>query len=141
VGLKFRGSNMHAGKDTGLMIIKLRKYNSAEELLIRLRRTGSHIPILNWNTEWRISVTTAAVHMRLGDGIRDRTRECIQPTPDLGMREDLGLLVLEPERGISNAYRTGIAQNKGWNPQDPCMPVRWTADEAAFMTRGCGIVT
>src|SRR5467141_1076138 len=117
---------MCARRDTGLMIIELRKYNSAEELLIRLRRTGSQLPILNWNTEQRISVTMAAVHMRgTGDGIRDRTRECIQPTPDLGMREDPGLPVLEPERGISNGYRTGIAQNKGWNPQNPYMLVRW----------------
>src|SRR5882672_1804848 len=101
---------MRARRDTGLMIIELRKYNSAEELLIRLRCTGSQLPVLNQNTERRISVTMVAVHMRgMGDGIRDRTRACIQPTPDSGMREDLGLPVQEPERGISNAYRTGIA--------------------------------
>jgi len=34
VGSKFRGSNTRAGMDTGLMIIKLRKYNPAKELLI-----------------------------------------------------------------------------------------------------------
>src|SRR5882672_4243875 len=133
---------MQAGMDTGLMIIELRKYNSAEELLTRLRHAGSQLPVLNRNMEQRISVTMVAVHMRgTGNGIRDRTREHIQLTPDSGMREDPGLPVLEPERGISNAYRTGIARNKGWNPQDPCMLVRWTADKAAFMMHGCRIVT
>src|SRR5882672_10479470 len=101
---------MHAGSDTGLMIIELRKYNSAEELLIGLRRIGSQLPVLNQNTERRVSVTMAAVCMRgMGDGIRDRTRACIQPTPNPVMREDPGLSVQEPERGISSAYGTGIA--------------------------------
>ena len=96
------------------MIIELRKYNSAKELLIGLGCIGSQLPVLNWNMEWRVSVTMAAVCMKgMGDGIRDRTRACIQLTPNPGMREDPGLLVQEPERGISSAYRTGIAQNKG----------------------------
>src|SRR5882672_3193264 len=50
------------------------------------------------------------------------------------MREDVDPLVLEPERGINNIYETRIAGNEGWNPQDPCLPMRWMADEAAPMT-------
>src|SRR5882672_2442290 len=121
------------------MIIELRKYNSAEELLIGLGCIGSQLPVLNRNMEQRVSVTMAAVCMRgMGDRIRDRTQVHIQPTPNSGMREDPGLSVQEPERGISSAYGTGIARNKGWNPQDPCMLVRWMTDEAALM-HGCRI--
>jgi len=42
----------------------------------------------------------AAVCMRgMGDGAKDQIQGSIQMTPDLGMREDADLLVLEPERG------------------------------------------
>ena len=69
MGSKFRGSNTCVGKDTGLMIIKLRKYNSAEELLIGLGCIGSQLPILNRNTEQRVSVSKVAVCMReIGTG-------------------------------------------------------------------------
>jgi len=59
---------------------------------------------------------------------------------DPGMREDMDPLVLEPERGINNVYETRIAGNEGWNPQGPCPPARWTANEVAFMMHGCAIV-
>jgi len=45
----------------------------------------------------------------MGDGARDRVQGCIQLTPDLGMREDMDLPVLQPGRGIKYAYKTGIA--------------------------------
>ena len=82
------------------MIIELRKYNSAEELLIGLRSTGLPWQVLDWNMEQRTSVTMVAVHMRgMGDGARDRIHGSIQTTPDSGMREDMDPLVLEPEKG------------------------------------------
>src|SRR6267142_677536 len=56
------------------------------------------------------------------------------------MREDAGPPVLEPERGINNIYETRIAGNEGWNPQGPCPPMRWMADEAASIMHGCMIV-
>ena len=86
--------------DTGLMIIELRKYNSAEELLIGLRSAGLQWQVLNRNTERRTSVTMVAVCMRgTGDGARDRIPGSIQMTPDLGMREGMEPPVLEPEKG------------------------------------------
>ena len=82
------------------MIIELSKYNSAEELLRGLRSAGLQQSVLSRNMEWRISVTMAAVHMRgMGDGARDRVQGCIQLTPDLGMREDMDLPVLQPGKG------------------------------------------
>src|SRR5882672_4199826 len=57
------------------------------------------------------------------------------------MREDVDPPVLEPERGINKGYETIIAGNEGWNPQGPCLLMRWMADEVVCMTRGCAIVT
>jgi len=48
-----------------LMIIKLGKYNSVEELLIETRTTGPQGHICYWNGDWRASVTRAAVRMGL----------------------------------------------------------------------------
>ena len=31
--------------------------------------------------------------------------------------------------------------NEGWNPQDPGRPRRWSANEAAWVARGCTSVT
>jgi len=45
------------------MIIKLEKYNSAEELHIETRTTGSQGHVCYWNGDWRVSVTRAAVCM------------------------------------------------------------------------------
>jgi len=50
--------------DTRLMIIELRKYNPAEELLVGLMNTGSQGQVINWNTERRVSVAMAAVNMK-----------------------------------------------------------------------------
>jgi len=54
-----------------LMIIELRKYNSAEGLLIETRTTGSQGHICYQDGDWRASVTRVAVHMGLeGTGMR-----------------------------------------------------------------------
>ena len=54
-----------------LMIIKLEKYNSAEELLIETRTTGLQGHICYQDGDWRASVTRAAVRMGLeGTGMR-----------------------------------------------------------------------
>jgi len=45
------------------MIIKLGKYNDAEELLIETRATGSQGHVCYWNRDQRVSVTMEAVHM------------------------------------------------------------------------------
>ena len=45
------------------MIIKLRKYNEAEELLIETRTTGLQGHICYWDRDQRASVTRAAVRM------------------------------------------------------------------------------
>ena len=46
-----------------LMIIKLGKYNSAEELLIETRTTGSQVHVCYRNGDRMVSVTGAAVRM------------------------------------------------------------------------------
>jgi len=46
-----------------LMIIKLGKYNEAEELLIATRTTGSLGCVCYQNGDWRVSVTKVAVCM------------------------------------------------------------------------------
>jgi len=48
-----------------LMIIKLGKYNSAEELLIETRTTGSQGYVCYQDRDWRTSITRAAVRMGL----------------------------------------------------------------------------
>ena len=56
---------------TRLMIIELGKYNSAEELLIETRTTGSQGHICYRDGDQRVSVTRAAVHMEeKGMGMR-----------------------------------------------------------------------
>jgi len=59
-----------------LMIIKLGKYNSAEELLIETRTTGSHRCICYRDGVWRVSVTRVAVCMEeKGMGMRTGYRD------------------------------------------------------------------
>ena len=56
---------------TRLMIIELGKYNSAEELLIETRTTGSQGHVCYQDRDWRVSVTRVAVCMGLeGPGMR-----------------------------------------------------------------------
>src|SRR5882724_5318723 len=58
-----------------LKIITLGKYNSAEELHIETRTTGSQGHVCYWNGDWRASVTRVAVHMELeGTGMRTAHR-------------------------------------------------------------------
>ena len=60
---------MCARMDTGLMIMELRKYNSAKEIIIGFMNTGSQGWVIYQNTEWRVSVSKVAVHMReMGTG-------------------------------------------------------------------------
>ena len=60
------------------MIIELRKYNSAKELLIGCTNAKLWRQVINWNMERRVFVAMAAVHMReMGDGTRDRVQGCI----------------------------------------------------------------
>jgi len=47
------------------MIIGLGKYNSAKELLIETRTTGSQGHVCYQDGDWRASVTRVAVHMGL----------------------------------------------------------------------------
>ena len=47
------------------MIIKLGKYNSAEELLIETRTTGLRGHVYYRGKDWRTSITRAAVRMGL----------------------------------------------------------------------------
>jgi len=54
-----------------LMIIELEKYNSAEELHIETRTTGSQGHVCYRNGDRRVSVTRAAVRMELeGTGMQ-----------------------------------------------------------------------
>src|SRR5882672_9122151 len=64
----------------------------------------------NRNMERGGSVAKVAVCMReTGDKAREKIQGCIYPTSDPGMREDVDPLVLEPDRGINNVYKTRIA--------------------------------
>ena len=45
------------------MIIKLGKYNSAEELLIEKGITSSQAQVIYWDGDWRVSVIRVAVCM------------------------------------------------------------------------------
>ena len=54
-----------------LKIIKLGKYNSAEELLIETRTTGSQGHVYYRGEDWRTSITRVAVRMGLeGTGMQ-----------------------------------------------------------------------
>ena len=98
---------MCTGMDTGLMIIELRKYNPAEELLIGCK---SMRLVNNRNMEQGESVAKAAFRMReTGDKARKKIQGCIYPTSNLGRRECVDPQVLEPERGINKIYETKIA--------------------------------
>ena len=100
MGLKFRGSNTCAGMDSGLMIIELRNYNSAKELLIGPQSAGSPGQVYNWSMERRVSVTRVAVRIKgMRDSAREKRQECIQLASDPGMREDTGPPVLGPVKG------------------------------------------
>ena len=91
---------MHAISDTGLMIIELRKYNSAEELLIEPQSAGSPGQVYNWSMERRVSVTMVAVRMQVTDnGARGEIQGSIQPASNSGMREGADPPVLEPVKG------------------------------------------
>ena len=60
------------------MIIELKKYNSAEELLIGHMNARLWRQVINWNMAWGVSVAKVAVHMReMGDGARDKIPGCI----------------------------------------------------------------
>jgi len=88
------------------------------------------------------SVARAAVRMReTGDKASEKIQGRIYPASESGRRGIADPLVLDPERGINNIYTTRIAENEGWDPQDPGLLMKWTADEAASMTHGCAIVT
>jgi len=64
------------------MIIKLEKYNSAKELHIETRTTGSQGHICYQNEDRRVSVTRAAVHMELeGTGMRTGHRGAYKWAP------------------------------------------------------------
>ena len=53
------------------MIIELGKFNSAEELLIETRTTGSQGHVYYRDKDWRTSITRAAVRIGLeGTGMR-----------------------------------------------------------------------
>ena len=82
------------------MIIELRKYNSAKELLIGSQNTGSREWVYDRSREKRVSITKVAVRMKgTRDGTRGKRQECIQLASDLGMREDAGPPVLGPVKG------------------------------------------
>ena len=56
-----------------LMIIKLGKYNSADELLIGHMNARLQRWVINWNMERRVSVARAAVRMKEKEnGTRDK---------------------------------------------------------------------
>ena len=77
-GIEVRGSSTHARRDTGLMIIELRKYNSAAELLIGSQSARSPGQGYNWSVERGVSVTRAAVRMEeTEDGARGKRQGCI----------------------------------------------------------------
>ena len=98
--------------------------------------------VTNRNMEWGGSVARAAVCMReMGDKSREKIQGHIYPASKPGRRGIVDLPVLEPERGINMIYKVRIAENEGWNPQDPGLPMRWMADKVASMTRGCVILT
>jgi len=81
VGLKCRGSRKWAGMNKDFIIIELRKYNSAKELLIGHPNTRLQRQVINRNMEWRVFVAMVAVCMRrwgMEPGTRYRDA-CNQP--------------------------------------------------------------
>ena len=65
-----------------LMIIELGKYNSAKELHIDTRTTGSQGHICYQNGDWRVSVTRVAVHMGVEEtGMRTGYRGTYKQAP------------------------------------------------------------
>jgi len=91
--------------DKGLMIIELRKYNSAKELLIGPQNARSWGWEHNQDMGWRVSVTMVAVHMKeTWDGARDKIQGSIHLASNPGIRYDMDPMVLRPEKGTSIKY-------------------------------------
>ena len=64
------------------MIIELGIYNSAEELLIETRASGSQRHVCYWNGDQRVSVTGVAFHMEeKGKGMRTGDRGAYNRSP------------------------------------------------------------
>src|SRR5882672_10467985 len=98
---------MRARSDTGLMIIKLRKYNSAAELLIGSQGAGLPGQGYNWSVKRGVSVTRAAVRMKgMDDSTRGRDGNAYNPPP---IRERGRMQIHRSwslERAINNVYET-----------------------------------
>ena len=127
---------MHARRDTGLMIIE--EIQLSQRTTYRAQECEAVRLVTNRNMERGGSVARAAVRMReTGDKASEKIQGHIYPASDLGRRGVADPPVLEPERGINNIYKTRIAENEGWNPQDPGSPTRWMANEVASMMWLC----
>jgi len=84
-----------------LMIIKLGKYNSAEELLIETRTTGLQGHVCYWNGNQRASVTRAAVCMGWkGWGCEQGTGH-IQMGSESGMSIEMWKMTAEQSKSVS----------------------------------------
>ena len=81
-----------------LMIIELGKYNSAKELHIETRATGSQGHICYRNGDWRASVTRAAVHMELEEWDVNREQGHIQMGSESGMSIEMREMTAEQSK-------------------------------------------
>ena len=80
--IEAKWSSKQCSMGKGLMIIELGKYNSAEELLIGTRTTGSQGHICYRDGDRRVSVNRAAVHMEeKGTGMRTGYRGTYNRSP------------------------------------------------------------
>src|SRR5882672_4072728 len=102
------------------MIIELRKYNSAEELLIGPESTGSPRQVYSRITDRRMSVTRASVRMKgTEDGTKSKGQGHIQLASESGMREDADPPVLEPEKGHQKCIGNKNSMKRGLEPPKP----------------------
>jgi len=105
--------NIQEGKR--LIIIKLERYNEIGELLIENRTTGSQGHVCYWDGGQRISVTMAAVHMRV--------KEVGMQTGHRGAYNQASS-VYDHCRAIKKALAHNNMEidgkEEGWDPQVPC---------------------
>jgi len=117
-------------------------YNSAEELLIETRTTGSLRHICYWNGDRRVSVIGVAVCMEEEEtGMQTGDRGTYNWSPNRKWEQAPIQSLRSNQRSIAYNKIEIDWKERGLEPSGPRMAARWPADEAVWMTCGCAIVT
>src|SRR5882724_4640020 len=109
-----------------LMIIKLRKYNGARELLIEKGTTGSQAQVIYWDVDQEASVTRVAVHMGVkGMGMQTGHQSAYNWPPSRDQEQVCIQALWSSQRSISMQYDKNRLENKrGWHLKVPGPPAK-----------------